>query len=195
MTPTDMTQQSNAKRENEQDVSRLAGKYMTFKLSNEEYGLEILRVREIIGLMNITPVPKTDDFIRGIINLRGKVEPVVDLRMKFGMEKTEPTDQTVIIVVQYQHRDGEVSMGILVDEVLEVLNVTQESIEPPPNFGAGANNSGFILGIGKYGKRVIFLLDIGKILSSEETVLNRQASKVPLDPSADQQASMNEIQL
>jgi purine-binding chemotaxis protein CheW len=163
------------------DMSHLSGKYMTFKLANEEYGLEILRVREIIGLMNITPVPKAADFIRGIINLRGKVEPVVDLRMKFGIEKTDPTDQTVIIVVQYKHRGGEISMGILVDEVLEVLNIASQNIEPPPNFGLGDVDADFILGIGKYGKRVIFLLDIGKILSAEDSDLVEQVSTMPMN--------------
>lgn len=150
--------------------TRLAGKYMTFKLANEEYGLEILKVREIIGLMDVTRVPRTRDFIRGVINLRGKVEPVIDLRLKFGMEKTESTDQTVIIVVQYESGGNEFTMGILVDEVLEVLNVAANQIEPPPNFGAGAIDADFILGVGKADKRVIFLLDIGKVLSEQETV-------------------------
>ncbi len=148
---------------------RLAGKYMTFKLADEEYGLEILKVREIIGLMDITRVPRTREFIRGVINLRGKVEPVVDLRLKFGMEKIEATDQTVIIVVQYSFEGSEFTMGILVDEVLEVLNISSEQIEPPPNFGTGAIDSDFILGVGKHDKRVIFLLDIDKVLTAEET--------------------------
>ena len=148
--------------------SRLAGKYMTFKLADEEYGLEILKVREIIGLMEITRVPRTREFIRGVINLRGKVEPVVDLRLKFGMERTEATDQTVIIVVQYTHQGNDFTMGILVDEVLEVLNISGEQIEPPPNFGAGAVDSDFILGVGKHDRRVIFLLDIGKVLTAGE---------------------------
>jgi purine-binding chemotaxis protein CheW len=148
----------------------LAGKYMTFKLAEEEYGLEILKVREIIGLMDITRVPKTDEFISGVINLRGKVIPVIDLRLKFGMEKGIATDQTVIIVVQYNMNNQELTMGILVDEVLEVLSIAGEQIEPPPNFGTGSMNTDFILGVGKAEKRVIFLLDIGRILSSEEIV-------------------------
>ena len=148
---------------------RLQGKYMTFKLADEEYGLEILKVREIIGLMEITRVPRTERFIRGVINLRGKVIPVVDLRLKFGMEKTENTDQTVIIVVQYSVRDTDFTMGILVDEVLEVLSIDADQIEPPPSFGS-AIDTAFILGIGKAEKRVIFLLDIGKVLTTEETL-------------------------
>lgn len=148
---------------------KLQGKYMTFKLADEEYGLEILKVREIIGLMEITRVPRTEGFIRGVINLRGKVIPVVDLRLKFGMEKTENTDQTVIIVVQYSVKDTDFTMGILVDEVLEVLSIEADQIEPPPSFGNTIDTE-FILGIGKAEKRVIFLLDIGKVLTTEETL-------------------------
>lgn len=147
---------------------RLAGKYMTFKLAREEYGLEILKVREIIGLMDITRVPGTREFMRGVINLRGKVFPVVDLRLKFDMERVEPTDQTVIIVVQYTFNHQDITMGILVDEVVEVLDIQGEMIEPTPDFGDGAASTDFILGVGKSDRRVIFLLDIGKVLSPEE---------------------------
>ena len=148
---------------------QLGGKYMIFKLANEEYGLELLKVRDVIGLMDITRVPKTQDFIRGVINLRGKVIPVVDLRVKFGMNKTELTEQTVNIVVQFLLDERELNMGILVDEVLEVLDISAENIEPPPDFGAGSTDTDFILGVGKHEKRVIFLLDIGKVLSANET--------------------------
>ena len=112
---------------------QLAGKYMTFKLANEEYGLEILKVREIIGFMNVTRVPCTREFIRGVINLRGKVIPVVDLRIKFTMAACDPTDQTVIIVVQHQVVDKSVTVGILVDQVLEVLSIAADrSSRRPP---------------------------------------------------------------
>jgi len=146
---------------------RLAGKYMTFKLANEEYGLEILKVRELIGQMEITRVAKTKKFIRGVINLRGKVIPVVDLGLKFGMGPVADTDQTVIIVVQYQSGDEEVTMGILVDEVLEVLSMQAENIDAPPNFNNATTTTDFIVGIGKAEKRVIFLLDIGRALDSK----------------------------
>ncbi len=152
----------------EEAAHRLAGKYMTFKLANEEYGLEILRVREIIGLMDITRVPKTRDYVRGVINLRGKVVTVVDLRVKFAMERTESTDQTVIIVVQWSAGNTSTTMGILVDEVLEVMNIGPEQIEPPPDLRASKGDTDFILGIGKAEKRVICLLDIAKVLSTEE---------------------------
>ncbi|MBI5545926.1 MAG: chemotaxis protein CheW [Deltaproteobacteria bacterium] len=149
--------------------STAAGKYMTFKLANEEYGLEILKVREIIRLMEITRVPRTEEHIRGVINLRGKVIPVVDLRLKFGMERTGATDQTVIIVVQYSAGGREVTMGILVDEVLEVLSIAEESIEATPSFGSNVIDADFILGVGKAEKRVVFLLDIGKVLTNGES--------------------------
>lgn len=148
--------------------ARLAGKYMTFKLADEEYGLEILRVIEIIGVMDITSVPRSQEFIRGIINLRGKVIPVADLRLLFGMEKVEATDQTVIIVVQLAREDREITMGILVDQVMEVLDIPAQQIEPPPNLGKTTTDSGFILGVGKADTRVIFLLDIGRILNTDD---------------------------
>lgn len=149
-------------------LEALAGKFMTFKLAREEYGVAILKVRELIGLMDITKVPGTPNSTRGVINLRGKVIPVVDLRQKFGMEPTATTDQTVIIVVQLNTEKGDLTMGILVDEVLEVLDIEGKNIEPPPNFGAGALDSEFILGVGKAERRVIFLLDIDRVLSASE---------------------------
>jgi len=153
------------------DVSlgkQLAGKYMTFKLAAEEYGLEILKVREIIGLMDITRVPCTQEFMSGVINLRGKVIPVIDLRLKFGMEGCQATEQTVIIVVQYTLHGRNMTMGLLVDQVLEVLSIEAAQIEPPPEFGNTTLSNDFILGIGKSEKRVIFLLHIGRILNAEE---------------------------
>jgi purine-binding chemotaxis protein CheW len=147
---------------------QLAGKYMTFKLAEEAYGLAILKVREIIGFMEITRAPRTQEFIRGVINLRGKIVPVVDLRLKFDMPRTEPSDQTVIIVVQYASRGRDVTMGILVDQVLEVLSIDAEQIEPPPSFGGDARETEFLVGVGKTDDRVIFLLDIGRVLSDSE---------------------------
>lgn len=146
----------------------LAGKYMTFKLANEEYGFEILRVREIIGLMEITRVPCTEAFMSGVINLRGRIIPVIDLRLKFGMDRCQPTDQTVIIVVQYSLRGRNMTMGLLVDQVLEVLSIQAAQIEPPPEFGTSNARNDFLRGIGKADKRVIFLLDIGRILNADE---------------------------
>jgi purine-binding chemotaxis protein CheW len=168
-TNTDPEHASGTSEVNSDLPQRLAGKYMTFKLAQEEYGLEILRVREIIGLMDITRVPKTREFIRGVINLRGKVIPVIDLRLKFGMPRLEATDQTVIIVVQCTAGNSTLTMGILVDEVLEVLNIEAPQIEPPPRFGKSSVETDFVLGVGKAEKRVIFLLDIEKVLTADET--------------------------
>jgi purine-binding chemotaxis protein CheW len=147
--------------------AQLAGKYMTFQLADEIYGLEILKVREIIGLMDITRVPRSAAFIRGVINLRGKVIPVVDLRLKFGMDACQATEQTVIIVVQYAAAGRNLTMGILVDQVLEVLQIEPAQIEPAPAFGDAAVETQFILGVGKAGERVVFLLDIGKVLGGD----------------------------
>ena len=149
-------------------IAGLAGKFMTFRLAREEYGLEILKVRELIGLMEITRIPRAPAHVRGVINLRGKVIPVVDLRLKFGMAPTDATSQTVIIVVQLSAENGGLTMGILVDEVLEVRAITEGDIEPPPNL-QGEVASNFVRGVGKADKRVIFLLDIDRVLSQTET--------------------------
>ena len=147
----------------------LAGKYMTFRLADEAYGVEIVKVREIIGLMTITKVPRAPDFLRGVINLRGKVIPVMDLRVKFGMPAAAATDQSVIIVVQCAlDGDRTLTMGVLVDQVMEVLSIDAGQIEPPPTFGDAGVESVFILGIGKTAGGVVFLLDIGKVLAAEE---------------------------
>ena len=148
-------------------MSDLAGKYLTFKLDVEEFGLEILKVQEIIKMMDITRVPRTPAFVRGVINLRGKVIPVVDLRLKFGMEARAGTDKTCIIVVTVKKATGAVVMGIIVDEVSEVLDVVGSSIEPPPEFG-GAVDTSFILGMGKVGERVVTLMDVDRVLTGED---------------------------
>jgi purine-binding chemotaxis protein CheW len=162
--PISVTSPSTPAASNGDLAAQLAGKYMTFKLAEEIYGLEILKVREIIGLMDITRVPRSAGFIRGVINLRGKVIPVADLRLKFGMEACQATEQTVIIVVQCTIGGRQLTMGILVDQVLEVLSIEAGHIEPPPALADVAQESQFVLGVGKAGDRVIFLLDIGKVL-------------------------------
>ncbi|MFA6448322.1 MAG: chemotaxis protein CheW [bacterium] len=138
-------------------------KYLTFTLGDEEYGLGILKVREIIGLMEITRVPRMPDFVRGVINLRGKVIPVVDLRLKFGMAAIENTKETCIIVVDL----NEFLMGIVVDQVSEVLNIGDNEIEDTPAFGVSIDTE-FIMGMGKAKEKVIILLDIQKVLTTSE---------------------------
>ena len=141
------------------------GKYLTFALGPEEYGLEILKVREIIGYMDITAVPQTPVHVKGVINLRGQVIPVIDLRAKFGMETTEVTEQTCIIVVETSQNNHKFSTGIVVDRVQEVLDIAGENIEEAPQFGSSVNTD-FILGMGKIGDSVKILLDIDEVLAN-----------------------------
>lgn len=141
----------------------LEGKYLTFRLDNEEYGLEILKVQEIIGLMQITAVPQTPIYIRGVINLRGKVIPVIDLRLKFGMEAIDDTEHSCVIVVEINGT----RVGILVDEVSEVLDIAAANIEPTPPLGHHSAQD-YILGMGKIGDRVKILLDLDKVLGDDE---------------------------
>ncbi len=148
-----------------QGLAELAGKYLTFCLANEHYGAEILKVVEIIKLMEITEVPRTPHYVRGVINLRGKVIPVVNLRAKFGMETIDDTDETCIIVVSIGDEDAQ--MGILVDNVSEVLDIKPDEIEPSPKFG-GSIETDFIQGMAKVNKQVVILLDIGTVLQGVE---------------------------
>lgn len=146
------------------------GKYLTFKLAMEEYGIEILKVREIMGLMDITVVPRTPEYIRGVINLRGKIIPVVDLRIKFGMDVGEDTEQTCIIVVEVLQKEGTAEMGIRVDSVSEVLDIKEEEIEDAPTFGGGFDAS-FILGMAKAKGSVKILLNVEAVLNAQEIVV------------------------
>lgn len=152
-------------------------KHLTFRLGAEEYGLDILKVQEIIGIMPITRVPRTPQFVRGVINLRGKVIPVVDLRVKFGMESVQDTDRTCIVVVQVTGKNGHTVMGTVVDEVSEVIDIGEDQIEPTPEFGAGVSTE-FVLGIGKIAERVVMVLDIDRVLTSKEvTIVERLAEE------------------
>ncbi len=147
---------------------KLQGKYLTFKLADEEYGLEILKVQEIIQMQTVTRVPRTPEYVRGVINLRGKVIPVIELRKKFGFPSFEDTEKTCIIVVQIAASESNyVVMGIIIDEVREVLDIKAENIEETPSFGSSINTD-FILGMGKMNGNVKILLDIDKVLSVQE---------------------------
>ena len=144
-------------------VSRGESKFLTFSLAGEEYGIGILKVKEIIGMMSITPVPQTPEFVKGVINLRGKVIPVIDLRLRFTMESTTYTERTCIIVVEINGDAASVPMGIVVDAVSEVLNIRAADIEDTPTFGVKLNTD-FILGMAKMNGGVKILLDIDKVL-------------------------------
>lgn len=145
----------------------LAGKYLTFKLAGEEYGIGILKVKEIIGMMPITPVPQMPHYVKGVINLRGKVIPVIDLRLRFGMEEAEYTDRTCIIVVEVSHGAESIIMGIVVDAVSEVVQIKGEDVEETPSFGTQLDTS-YIIGMAKSEDSVKILLDIDRILTEGE---------------------------
>jgi len=154
----------------DQAVKKMAdreGKYLTFSLDREEYGIGILKVKEIIGMMRITPVPQTPEFVKGVINLRGKVIPVIDLRLRFGMESIDYNERTCIIVVEINTNSGKIHTGIVVDSVSEVLNIKSSDIEDTPTFGTKLNTD-YILGMAKMGGGVKILLEIDRVLSSQE---------------------------
>ena len=162
---------ASAVKENQSIKDSRTGKYLTFFLASEEYGVEILKVQEIIGRMPITPVPLTSKYIRGVINLRGKIHPIMDLKIKFGMDETRMTDETCIIVI----KTSTLMMGILVDKVSEVVNVASGDIEDTPSFGAEVNTE-YLLGVGKAGGRVRLLLDIEKVITATDVINMKKAT-------------------
>ncbi len=144
-----------------------AGKYLTFKLADEDYGISLLKVREIIGMMPITSVPRTPAFVKGVINLRGKVIPVTDLRLRFDMPSIDYNDRTCIIVVEVNGQESTVQMGIVVEAVTEVLPVQDNEIAPAPEFGASVDTR-YILGMANMEGAVKILLDIDRVLTDAE---------------------------
>jgi purine-binding chemotaxis protein CheW len=163
----DMSETEAQTKEMQKTLLSKEGKYLTFALAHEEYGLEILKVREIIGYMEITAVPQTPHEVKGVINLRGQVIPVIDLRAKFGMETAEVTDESCIIVVEITQNRRSYSTGIVVDHVQEVLDIAGQDIEEAPQFGPSVDTN-FILGMGKIGESVKILLDIDRVLASDD---------------------------
>jgi len=143
------------------------GKYLTFCLADEDYGIGILKVKEIIGMMPVTTVPGTPGFVKGVINLRGKVIPVLDLRIRFAIEETASTERTCIIVVETRNQTGSVLIGLVVDSVSEVVNIKGTDIEDTPTFGATLNTD-YILGMAKMQGSVKILLDIDRVLGADD---------------------------
>ena len=143
------------------------GKYLVFELGTEEFGIRVLQVREITGVQEITALPQTPAHVKGVINLRGKVIPVVDLRLKFGLPEQEYTERTCIIVVQVNRRNGPISMGIVVDGVVEVLTLAASDIEDTPDFGGGAATP-YLLGMAKVKGKVKILLEIDQVLIGQD---------------------------
>lgn len=151
---------------NNSAAQKLAGKHLTFVLGREHYGVPVLKVREIIRLCDITPVPQMPDYIKGVLNLRGKIIPVADLRVKFRLASTENTDLTCIVVVQVALADKTTTlMGLIVDAVEEVVNLAASDIEPTPDFG-GTVEADYILGMAKVKGQVKALLDIDRVIAT-----------------------------
>lgn len=144
-------------------------KLLTFSLGSEGYGVSILKVKEIIGMMDITPVPRTPEFIKGVINLRGKIIPVMDLRVKFGMDEQKYNERTCIIVAEIQIKGLQKLLGVVVDMVSEVVTISDEQIEPPPEYGTSVEHNS-ILGIGKIKDRVVIILDIDEVFQCEDVM-------------------------
>ncbi len=169
-----MSTQGEAKGGAEHSKTSKAGKYLTFALADEEYGIGVMKVKEIIGLMPVTRVPRTPDYVLGVINLRGKVIPVIDLRLRFAMETVDFTDRTCVIVVEIDGPSGPAMIGVVVDSVSDVLNIKEEDIEGELSFGASLDTE-YIFGVAKMEKGVKILIDIDKVLTSDELVLLRKA--------------------
>lgn len=164
-------------------------KFLTFCLGQEEYGVEILRVREIIGIIGITPLPQMPEYVKGVINLRGKIIPVIELRTKFALPSVEYTEATCVIVVEVSENDESehFQMGVIVDSVSEVLDISRSDIEPAPKFGSALKTE-YIMGMGKVNNndknKVIILLDIDKVMTQEDLASMTSASS-QIDASGD----------
>jgi purine-binding chemotaxis protein CheW len=167
MEKASMAEQAKVLNQALQRVADREGKYLTFSLDREEYGIGILKVKEIIGMMRVTPVPQTPEYVKGVINLRGKVIPVIDLRLRFGISSSDYTDRTCIVVVDTDSDRGKLHIGIVVDSVSEVVNIKGVDIEDTPAFGTTLKTD-YILGMAKTAGNVKILLDIDKVLSADE---------------------------
>jgi purine-binding chemotaxis protein CheW len=143
------------------------GRYLTFLIDNESYGLPIKKVKEIIGLMEITHIPKTRNYIKGVINLRGKIIPLMDFRLKFGMDEKAYNERTCIIVIEVDSTERQKLVGIVVDAVSDVVKIQKGDIEPPPDYN-NKSEGDVLIGIGKLKDKVILILNIEKILNYDE---------------------------
>jgi len=161
--------------ETRQDAAQQTAKYLAFRLDGEEYGFPVLAVQEIIQWTDVTRVPRLPAFIQGVINLRGKVVPVLNLRRRFELPALAETPRTCIVVLQLQQEHGRLLCGIVVDAVTEVVDIAAERIEPAPEFGAHLDTA-FIAGIGQVGQRVLILLDVERILDRRDWSAVEQAA-------------------
>jgi len=158
---------------NDNDVNQ----YLTFVLAGETYGVSILVIKEILEYNEPTVVPMMPDFIRGVINLRGSVVPVIDLSLRLGKETTEVAKRTCVVIIEVQHEDERMEIGVVVDAVNEVLDISPDAIESAPNFGAKIRTD-FIRGMGKVDDKFVVLLNIDHVLSIEELSMVNDASSI-----------------
>lgn len=159
----------------------VGAKYLTFDLADEHYGLEILRVQEIVGLLPVTRIPRLPAFVAGVVNLRGRIVPVVDLRVAFGLDAAADGERTCIVVVRVERPGGrQAVMGVIVDEVSDVIALTEEQTQDTPEFGVEVDTS-FIKGVGRIGDRVFLLLDIDEVLSGRELEMVERAARAAGD--------------
>lgn len=167
--------------------------FLTFRLGDETFGVEISKVREVLEYTTVTKVPRVPEFMRGVINVRGSVVPVLDLRLKFGMSKTEKTVNTCVIIVEFELNDQMIHLGAMADSVQEVLDLTMDQIEPPPKFGTRLDTE-FLEGMGKVNEEFIMLLDINKVFSKEDISMMGEVDNAALAESApeENQASVVE---
>lgn len=167
------------------ELTGLAGKYLTFVLGDEHYGIEILRVQEIVGLLPITRIPRLPKFVAGVVNLRGRVIPVVDLRLAFGLPGVEYGERTCIIIVRSVRSDGRSAvMGALVDEVSEVADLPESAIEATPEFGTGVDTS-FVKAVGRVEDDVVLLLDVDLVLSGQDLEIMERAASSAADQASE----------
>lgn len=155
--------------------ANLTGKYLTFRLAEEDYGVPLLQVKEIVGMMPVTAVPQTPDHFKGVINLRGQIIPVSDLRLRFKLEAIGYNDRTCIIVVDIRDGEGKTRIGVIVDAVSEVLNIREEEIESTPSFGARVQTD-YLLGMTNMDESVKMLLDIDRVFDPEELAIMDKAA-------------------
>ena len=175
-----MTEIQNHERSQPQPQAAIeAGKFLTFKLDREEYGLEITRVQEIIGVLPAVKIPGAPDYVRGMVNLRGRIIPTIELRKKFNFPDRDDTERTCIIVVEAMSAKGKINLGVLVDEVAEVIDIPEESISDTPDFGT-QDYTEFILGLGVVEEKIKLLLDIDRVVGTDhfdyQTAVNEESS-------------------
>jgi len=160
--------------------------YLTFTLDGEDFATQISRVREVLEYDQITPVPRTPDYMLGVINLRGSVVPVVDMRLQFGMEAIEPTVDTCIVIVEVQIDDESLVLGALVDTVQEVIDLKSEQMEPAPTLGTRVNTQ-FIQAMGKLENRFVIVLDLNQVFSASQLMeVSNKSETVSVDDVEDQ---------